>query len=280
MSKVQRVENPILAYENIPFLKSDICRPIRLELEYLHPDEVMKYHHVDSTVVIFGSARIMSPEEEAEALAKADEELQKNPEDESLRRKYEEVQRFAQYTKFYQVARELSYLISHSANQGKTNALVVTGGGPGIMEAGNRGAQEAGSPSVALNINLPFEQFPNEYVTEKLCFNFHYFSVRKMHFLKRAKALCAFPGGFGTLDELFEALTLIQTEKIGRLPVVLFGKEFWQSLVNWQVLVDTGMISAEDLSLFRFYDTAEEAWDYIRCYWDQACDLETDPDFI
>ena len=236
------MENPIKAYENLEFLKSSPCREIRLQLEHLHPEVVMQEQKIKSTVVLFGSARIPSPEQVAE-----------NPD-----------MKGAELMPFYEEARTLARIIS-SGNQtcDVCEYVIITGGGGGIMEAGNRGAKEAGFKSVALNITLPFEQKPNDYVTEDLCFCFHYFHMRKMHFLQRAKAICGFPGGFGTFDELFEVLTLIQTGKIEPLPVILFGTDHWKRLVDWDYLAECGLISSSDLELITFCDHAEEAYAQI-----------------
>ena len=228
-----------LAFEDTDFLRRQRLRPLRLQLELLKPEMTMEDAGVESTVVLFGGARIPSPAERHTA-------------------RTETLSGLAQY---YEEARKFAQLAGQAclARAGR-EYVVVTGGGPGVMEAGNRGATEVGAPSMGLNIVLPHEQAPNEYVTPELCFNFHYFAIRKMHFLMRACAVAVFPGGFGTLDELFETLTLIQTDRMQRVPVLLFGEEFWRSIVNWEALADAGTISPEDLELFRFVETAEEAW--------------------
>jgi len=233
------MKNPLLAYENIDFLKTDPCREVRLQLEHLHPEVMMSQQKINSTIVLFGSARIPSPEEVAE-----------NPESSG-----------AKLTPFYEEARKLARIVSSTCQTNhECEYVIITGGGGGIMEAGNRGADDVGCKSVALNVELPFEQHPNEYVIQDLCFNFHYFHMRKMHFMQRAKAVCIFPGGFGTFDELFEALTLIQTGKIEPMPVILFGSEHWKRLIDWDYLAECELISPEDLNLITFCDTAEEAW--------------------
>ena len=234
--------NPPKAYENIAFLNSAYCRPIRLQLEYLHPEVTMREEGINSTIVLFGSARIPSPETAKKC---------KNP-------------KLADLVSFYEEARKLAKLISSTC---QTNHIceyvVVTGGGGGIMEAGNRGAHDADCKSISLNITLPFEQEANPYVTPGLNFEFRYFHMRKMHFLSRAKAICIFPGGFGTFDELFEALTLIQTGKIDTMPVILFGTKHWKRLIDWDYLAECGVISPKDLDLLTFCDTAEDAWKTI-----------------
>ncbi|SNR33096.1 TIGR00730 family Rossman fold protein [Puniceibacterium sediminis] len=227
-----------LAFADVDFLGKDALRPVRLQLELLKPEMVLDEHGVDSTVVLFGGARIPSPENSDKARTKALGEL----------------------SHFYDVAREFSRRMTEkSLAGGGRDFIIATGGGPGVMEAGNRGADDAGGVSIGLNIVLPHEQAPNAYVTPGLCFNFHYFAIRKMHFLMRACAVCVFPGGFGTLDEMFEALTLIQTGRMRRVPFLLFGRAFWEKIINWEALAEAGTISEEDLQLFQFVETAEEA---------------------
>ena len=231
-----------LAFNDDDFMCRDELRPVRLQLELLKPELGMAEAGVDSTVVLFGGARIPEPAKKDSARTKA----------------------LADLSKYYDQAREFARLITEKslASGGRDN-VIVTGGGPGVMEAGNRGAQDAGGRSVGLNIVLPHEQAPNAYVTPELCYNFHYFGIRKMHFLLRASAITIFPGGFGTLDETFEALTLIQTNRMKPVPFLLFGKEFWDGIINWQALADAGTIAEEDLPLFRYVETAEEAVDVI-----------------
>ncbi len=232
-----------LAFEDRDFLRREALRPVRLQLELLKPELGMSDAGITSTVVLFGGARIPDPEHRDKARTKTLSDL----------------------SKYYDEARKFAGLIGEEClrRDGK-EFVVVTGGGPGVMEAGNRGAVDVGAPSVGLNIVLPHEQAPNAYVTPDLCFNFHYFAIRKMHFLVRAAAVAVFPGGFGTLDELFETLTLIQTERMEPIPVLLFGEAFWRSIVNWEALADAGTISPEDLDLFSFVETADEAWEIIR----------------
>lgn len=229
-----------LAFADADFLCREELRPIRLQLELLKPEMLMTEYGIESTVVLFGGARIPSPDNKDTARTKTLADLS---------RYYEEARIFA---------RRITERSMANKNHGIEN-VIVTGGGPGVMEAGNRGAKEAGGVSIGLNIVLPHEQAPNEYVTPDLAFNFHYFAIRKMHFLMRAAAIAVFPGGFGTLDEMFEALTLIQTGRMKPLPFLLFGSEFWKKIINWDALSDAGTISASDLKLFRFVDTADEA---------------------
>ena len=232
-----------LAFADQDFLLRDDLRPVRFQLELLKPQIVMDEHAIQSTVVMFGGARIPAPENIGSARTKT----------------------LADLSKYYEEARILAQKITElSIASGGRDMVVTTGGGPGVMEAGNRGAADAGGISIGLNIVLPHEQAPNKYVTPNLCFNFHYFAIRKMHFLMRAKAICVFPGGFGTLDELFETLTLIQTGRMTPVPILLFGNAFWHSIINWDALADAGTISDDDLTLFRFVETADEAMDLIQ----------------
>ncbi|MGL4853783.1 MAG: LOG family protein, partial [Lentisphaeria bacterium] len=243
------------------------ARAIRLHAEILHPTEVMKNNHIDYTVVVFGSARIRPQDEMDQIVSDIEKQLQDSPDNPDLIKKLRRANDLRKLSCFYDIAYRFSSLVSESTNRGETNIYIVTGGGPGIMEAGNKGPHDSGCPSVALNIQLPFEQYPNPYVTERLCFNFRYFSIRKMHFLSNARALCAFPGGYGTMDELFETLTLIQTEKVRRIPIVLFGVEFWNKLINWNQFVEDGLICEKDLELIHFTDSPDDAWEYIKNFW-------------
>ncbi|MEI6097821.1 MAG: TIGR00730 family Rossman fold protein [Alphaproteobacteria bacterium] len=226
-----------LAFADPDFLTREELRPVRLQLELLKPQMILDERGIRSTVVLFGGARIPDPDRAAGA----------KPGLAALAPYYDEARRFAR------AVTERS-LLSYGQE-----LVICTGGGPGVMEAGNRGADEAGGQSIGLNIVLPHEQAPNVYVTPDLSFNFHYFAIRKMHFLMRARAICVFPGGFGTLDEMFEALTLIQTKRMKPVPFLLFGRAFWDKVINWQALAEAGTINAEDLSLFQFVETAEEA---------------------
>lgn len=253
-----------LAYKDTDFLLKDELRPARLQLELLKPELILKEHNIENTIIIFGSARIPEPVAAQKQSAKAEKSARENPADKLLARTARIARSITANSKYYEEARRLSNLISH-ANKSLNDArfVVVTGGGPGIMEAANRGAHDAGAESIGLNIVLPFEQKPNEYITPDLCFQFHYFAIRKMHFLIRAKALVVFPGGFGTLDELFETLTLIQTKKIKPIPVLIFGRDFWDRVIKFDAMVEEGVISPEDMDLFQYVETAEEAWEII-----------------
>ncbi len=241
-----------LAFTDTDFLLRDELRPVRMQLELLKPELVQRELNIESTIVIFGSARIVSPELAQARLAEAEAAGDAA----AITRS----QAALAMSHYYDEARRFAALVTERSRLLETPIYVVTGGGPGIMEAGNRGAYEVGGKSIGLNIVLPHEQEPNAYITPELCFQFHYFALRKMHFLMRSIALVCFPGGFGTLDELFETMTLVQTGKSRRRPILLFGRAFWEKLVNFQHLVDTGMISPGDLGLFHFVETAEDAW--------------------
>jgi len=239
-------------------------RPIRIGLELLKPELIQKEEHIESTIVVFGSARLQEPEVATQALRRAEEQADHAPHDRALQQQVAIAKRQFELAKYYDVAREFSRLVSSTCQiDGRCNYVIVTGGGPGIMEAANRGAADVHAKSIGLNITLPHEQYPNPYITPRLSFQFRYFAIRKMHFLIRAKALVAFPGGFGTLDELFETLTLLQTGKTDQVMVVLVGRDFWERLINWQLLVDYGLIAQTDLKLFHYAETAQEAWDLI-----------------
>jgi uncharacterized protein (TIGR00730 family) len=237
-----------LAFSDEEFMTSEELRPVRLQLEYMKTEMRLREHGINSTVVLFGGARI--PEPGKAAWAAHNPRQKKNLE--AASRYYEEARRFAQYASL--TAKALDF----------HDYVVVTGGGPGVMEAGNRGAADVGAPTIGLNIVLPHEQAPNLFVTPQLSFNFHYFATRKIHFLLRARAVAIFPGGFGTLVEFFETLTLIQTGRMDRIPVLLFGLEFWRKVLDFEALAEAGTISPEDPDLFTVVDSAEEGWNVIR----------------
>ena len=246
------------------FLSRDDLRGVRLQIDYLKPELLLREHEIEQAIVVFGSTRICEP---AAALRKVWElrallDVDKN--NDELRRQLAVAKRIRAKSRYYEVAREFGRLVA-TANEGagKSHTAIMTGGGPGMMEAANRGAFDVGAKSVGLNISLPNEQYPNPYVTPELCFSFHYFALRKLHLLQRAKALVAFPGGYGTLDELFEVLTLIQTRKIKPIPVVLVGEAYWRRAVDIDFLVDEGVINSEDRELFWFAETALEIWNGI-----------------
>lgn len=255
---VPQTEHPAyeLAFQDKDFLLTDEARPIRLQLELMKADLALAEAGIKSMFVFYGSARIPAPED-AQALVDA----AKNPEARKV------AERLAANSKYYEIARRLARLAS-GENEEQRWFTVCSGGGPSIMEAANRGAADVGAPSVGLNIVLPFEQVPNPYVTPGLSFQFHYFALRKMHFLMRARAVAVFPGGFGTLDEFLELLTLVQTGKIAALPILLYGREFWGRIVNWQAMAEEGVIAPGDLDLFTIVDTAEEGWAIVRAHYD------------
>ena len=251
-----------LAFADPEFLLRRETRGIRFQLELLKPDLIQQQHQVENTVVVFGGARFLAPELAAERLQAA--QASGDPEAIAL------AQRHVRTSAYYEKARQFGHIVSEYNAQKNSNAqrfLICTGGGPGVMEAANRGAHEAGQDSVGLNIVLPHEQESNPYIPKALNFTFHYFAMRNMHFMMRAKALLAFPGGFGTLDELFEVLTLIQTQKALPVPVILFGSDYWKRLINFDMLVEEGAISPEDLALFSYCDDPVEAWGSIRDFY-------------
>lgn len=253
-----------LAFADDDFLMQDELRHVRLQLEYLKPQLVLEQHRIHATVVVFGSARFVSPEQAALMLANAQHQLQLEPDSTTAQQALQTAKRQVRNSRYYQQAQLFAELVTrHSKDCPRDTLTIISGGGPGVMEAANRGAHQAGGKSIGLNIVLPHEQQPNPYITPEFCFQFHYFAIRKMHFLQRARALVAFPGGFGTLDELFETLTLLQTGKASKVPVVLFDEQFWRRLLNFDLLVEEGLISADDLQLIRFVDSAEQAWQVI-----------------
>lgn len=258
-----------LAFSDQDFLLDDATRPIRLQLELMKPELKLKEAGIESTIVVFGSARIPSQEQAERGLAGAREAYARAPNSDDERLSVERAERLLARSRYYEQARRFGRIVSEAGQQGgKRRFVIVTGGGPGIMEAANRGAAEAGAMSIGHNIVLAHEQAPNEYITPELCFQFHYFAVRKMHLTMRARALAVFPGGYGTLDELFETLCLIQTGKIKRrMPVLLFGEDYWKRLINFEAMVEEGVIDRADLDIFTFVETADEAWKVIRAHY-------------
>ena len=254
-------ESNRLAFADPEFLLRRETRGIRFQLEMLKPDLAQQEHGIEHTVVVFGSARFQSQEKAQKALETAQVS--------GVAIDIKRAEALVRNAHFYEQARAFGHLIAqYSANKHNPNKLFIcTGGGPGIMEAANRGASEAGGISVGLNIALPHEQTPNPYITPTLSFKFHYFALRKMHFMMRAKALVAFPGGFGTMDELFETLTLVQCKKAKPVPIVLFGSDYWKKVFHPEMMLEEGMIAEEDLQLFRNVDTVEDAWEVIRAFY-------------
>lgn len=255
---VPQTEHPAyrLAFQDEEFLLRDELRPVRLQLELLKTELALSEAGISSTLVVYGSARIPSPDEAAATLAAA-----RTPRERLV------AERLVAKSHYYEVARELARLASEDMGDGEPALTVCSGGGPSMMEAANRGAHEMGRKSIGLNIVLPHEQLPNPYVTPGLSFQFHYFALRKMHFLMRAKAVAVFPGGYGTLDELFEMLCLVQTGKVRPLPILLYGRSFWDRIINFEALVEEGVIAPRDIELFRYVETAEEGWALIKAWY-------------
>jgi uncharacterized protein (TIGR00730 family) len=255
----QRDPSYRLAFRDTDFLLREELRPVRFQLELLKTEMLFEEARIGSTLVCYGSARIPSPEMAEAALATAT-----TPERKAV------VERLVAKSKYYEIARSLARIASEQAivEQGMRQFVICSGGGPSIMEAANRGAEDAGAESIGLNIVLPHEQAPNGHVTPHLSFQFHYFALRKMHFLLRARAVAVFPGGFGTLDEFMELLTLIQTGKMKPIPILLYGKEFWDKVINFEALADEGVINHEDLALFNWVETAEDGWAKIVEFYD------------
>lgn len=254
-----------LANEDIPFLERPELRPVRMQLELLKPEMLLTENQIESTIVVFGGTAIVEQAEADRRLATAENALAESPNDPQRQRDVQRAKAVAAKAKYYDAAREFARIVSSQCQLGGVcNYVVVTGGGPGVMEAANRGAHDTGAKSIGLNITLPQEQAPNPYITPELCFQFRYFALRKFHFLLRAKALVAFPGGFGTLDELFEVLTLKQTGRMQDIPVILFGRQFWDRIINFQALADEGVIADHHLKLIQYAETPSEAWNMIR----------------
>src|SRR3954471_15731099 len=247
-----------LALQDMDFLLREDLRPVRFQLELLKPELLLDEAGIESTFVFYGSARIPEPDKADALIAAASTDYQR-----------EVAQRLKEKAKYYDEARRLAQIVSRVApsDEGKRQFVVCSGGGPSIMEAANRGATDVGQESVGLNITLRHEQMPNPYVTPSLSFQFHYFALRKMHFLIRARAVAVFPGGYGTFDECFELLTLIQTGKIAPMPILFFGEAFWRRVVNFEALVEEGVVASQDLDLFHFCETAEEGWECVQDFY-------------
>jgi uncharacterized protein (TIGR00730 family) len=249
------------ADKDLEFLDSEDTRGVRLQIDYLKPELELRRQGVEHTIVVFGSTRIREPAAAARRVAELEEQLRAVPGNAELARLLAIAQRLQARSHYYDVARELGRLVGQcGTDQFDCRLLLMTGGGPGIMEAANRGAYDVDAPTVGLNITLPREQYPNPYLSPELNFRFHYFAMRKLHFLLRARALVAFPGGYGTFDEVFETLTLVQTRTIAPVPVVLVGEEYWRRAVDFDFLVDEGVIEREDRELFWFAETAQDVW--------------------
>lgn len=251
------------------FINSDLARPMRLQLEYLKVQSVLEKRNIKKTIVVFGGTRVIQQKRADIKYAAAKSALENDKDNKQLQFKLKVAQSVLDKVKYYQEAVNFASMVAkYSKTHAKTPVHVMTGGGPGVMEAANKGAFDEGEESIGLNIDLPFEQFPNPYITPELCFSFRYFALRKLHFMHRARALVAFPGGFGTFDELFEALTVIQTKTIKPIPIVLVGRNYWSNAVNFEFLAEQGVINPEDLDLFEIVETAEQAWNYIKDWYD------------
>jgi len=255
----------VLPEEDTELLKRPEMRPVRMQLELQKPESFLRREDIHSTVVVFGGTQIFERPVAEQRLADAKADLAKRPADETRKRLVAVAERMLAKSRFYDDAREFARIVSTECQQKETGEyVIVTGGGPGIMEAANRGAYDAGAKSIGFNITLPEEQTPNPYITPELCFQFHYFALRKMHFLLRAKAVVLFPGGFGTLDELFDALTLRQTHRMQVIPIILFGEAYWRQVIGFDFLADEGVIADAHLELFQFAETPEHAWRMIK----------------
>ncbi|MDX9875095.1 MAG: TIGR00730 family Rossman fold protein [Spongiibacteraceae bacterium] len=257
-----------ISFTDQAFLLRPELRPVRLQLELLKAELIQQELGIESTLVVYGSARALPGEQAERNLEEALRLREQNPDDPAVERAVRRAQRQHELSRYYEDCRRFGQCVTdHNLAHPDRAMTIVTGGGPGLMEAANRGAAERGGRSIGMNITLPMEQQPNPYITPELCFQFHYFAIRKMHLLMRARAMVVFPGGFGTLDELFEALTLVQTGKAKRIPILLYGSEYWKRLVDWEYLVDMGVISEEDLDLMDFVDCPEMAWERICAFY-------------
>ena len=253
-----------LAETDIEFLGRGEQRPVRMQLELHKVETLLRENNITSTVVVFGGTQIVAEGEAEAKLAQAKRQLEQRPDDGRAKRKIERAESVLAKAHFYEEAREFSRLVSTACQtEGQCEYVIATGGGPGIMEAANRGAYEVGAKSIGFNIELPHEQEPNPYITPELCFQFSYFALRKFHFILRAQALVVFPGGFGTLDELFNTLTLRQTGRMQKLPIILYGKQYWTSVINFHQLADEGVIADDHLDLIYFAESPTEAWNII-----------------
>ena len=273
LAAILRSPSYIPGYADPAFLQREDRRGERLQLEYLKPELLLQAAGIKHTIVVFGSTRIEEPPAAQRRLAAARAAAAGAPADDELQQRAVVAARLAAHSRYYQVAREFGRLVALSnPDPRRASTVIMTGGGPGIMEAANRGAFDAKAQTVGLNIDLPHEQYPNPYVTPELCFRFHYFAIRKLHFLQRARALVAFPGGFGTLDELFEALTLLQARKMSAVPVVLVGAEYWRRLIDIPFMISEGVIDPEDAELFWFAEDAAAIWDGIVAWYRRSGD--------
>lgn len=264
LDKIRNSPSYVLSEVDIDFLTRPELRPVRMQLELLKPEMIFVENGVESTICVFGGTQIIPQDEAEQRLAQAESTAAAAPDDKKASRELLRARNRLKKSKYYDHARDFAKLVSSTCQvNGKCDYVVMTGGGPGIMEAANRGAHDVDAKSIGLNITLPDEQDPNAFITPELCFQFHYFAIRKMHFLLRAKALVIFPGGFGTLDELFDALTLRQVGRMQDIPIILYGREYWDPVVDFQYLADEGVIRDEHLDLIDYAETPEEAWKII-----------------
>ncbi|MDA7980408.1 MAG: LOG family protein [Pirellulales bacterium] len=267
LEQILKSPSYILAERDVEFLGQPELRPVRLQLELLKPEMAFQEQGIQSTVVVFGGTQILEAEQAQQRLNAVEENLRHNSNDRRLARDVQRARQLVAKSRYYDIAREFAQLVSTSCQtNGDCDFVIVTGGGPGIMEAANRGACDANAKSIGLNITLPMEQAPNPYITPELCFQFHYFALRKMHFLFRARALVIFPGGFGTLDELFDALTLRQTQRMQEIPIVMVGREYWERVIDFQFLADEGVIADAHLDLICYAETAQEIWEIVMAH--------------
>ena len=258
-----------IAYHDEDFIDTDNLRPVRLQLELLKPELILRKQKIVSTIVVLGGTRILEPRKAEAQVKKTETKLKRKPGDAALKKQLRIAKAIQAKSHFYDEAREFGRLVSEECQmRNEHQFVIVTGGGPGIMEAANRGAYDVGAKSIGMNIAIPMEQEPNPYISPELCLQFHYFALRKMHFFLRAKALVAFPGGYGTMDELFEALTLVQTKVVKRLPIILFGEKYWRKLIDFEYLVKEGTVDEEDINLFVYADKAIDAWNYIKYFYE------------
>lgn len=265
--KIEQSPSYKLASEDIAFLNRDALRPVRMQLELLKPEMALLEQNVRSTIVVFGGTQVLERPTAEHRLAAAKEALSQAPDNAILQRTVARAERVLAKARYYDEAREFARLVSSTCQSGGVcDYVIVTGGGPGVMEAANRGAFDVGGKSAGFNITLPAEQFPNPYITPELCFQFRYFALRKMHFLLRAKALVVFPGGYGTLDELTDALTLIQTRRMAAIPIIMYGREYWNRVIDFEFLADEGVIDDAHLNIIQYADTPQEAWQIIASF--------------
>ncbi len=270
VAAIMRAPNYRPADKDVDFLNRDDNRGLRLQLDYSKAETLLEEHGVAHSIVVFGSTRVPEPAAARRKVMALEQQVAMTPDDKALRDRLAIARRVLDKSRYYDVARAFGQIVGASEGPVGNRLVIVTGGGPGMMEAANRGAHEAGARTVGLNISLPHEQYPNPYLTPGLCFQFHYFAIRKLHFMLRARALVVFPGGFGTMDELFETLTLIQTRKMTPVPVILVGRDYWRRAFDPDFLMQEGVIDPEDRDLFWYAETAQEIWDDILRWYERS----------